>query len=516
MVGTSTNNSTYHIKRNGKYSSISGLLNHIPSSVSNLIINVECDIVQPVSINLKERHPQLQTLTITSSNCSPIIIDFQNASLYADGVNITVSKNVMLKNCFLFAGSCSVNGENRQTTYGEITINGSADYVFCSGYASGTGSISSINKSKLVINGNANFLFGGGFAVSGGMVQVTESSEIVISDTGNVIKDIHNGSYLVGSSQSTIMKTRTTNEGHICRNVFPDSFSIDNYGSSDIKTSELSLKGIIDGSICESKNASNRINSLKIDIPEKDMFKVDRNLHVFLPRKEEPIREENPPETFPKPTHKPKTNLKGFIISGLIIVIIILGWFVISNNNGKKISHQKPTVTEEYIKHMPSDTPTNDNIGFAKDQNIPFSSATPTYDNIGFAQDKNVPPSTPNSTPTVEKKKPVPAITPTNTNVLLIEPIIATSTLLPTVTSSATPIPTETASNIGIIYVEGQIGSVFYFEPDINGAVRKTIMNDEEVEIISGPSLYNNSYWYKIKDSNGLEGWILAGAIQLK
>ena len=123
MVETSENQSTYHIKKNSKYSSISGLLNHIPSSVSNLIIIVECDIIQPVSINLKERQPQLQTITITSSTSSPIFIDFQNASLYAAGVYITISENVVLKNCFLYAGCCSVNGEKQYITNGGITIN---------------------------------------------------------------------------------------------------------------------------------------------------------------------------------------------------------------------------------------------------------------------------------------------------------------------------------------------------------------------------------------------------------
>lgn len=496
MVETSENQSTYHIKKNSKYSSISGLLNHIPSSVSNLMIIVECDIIQPVSINLRERQPQLQTLTITSSTSGPIIIDFQNASLYAAGVYITISENVVLKNCFLYAGCCSVNGEKQYITNGGITINGSADYVFCSGFASGIGSISAINNSKVIINGHANFLFGGGFAVSGGMVQVTDSSEIYISNTGEIIKEIHNGSYLVGNSQSTIIQIKTINEGHICGNVFPDSFSVDNNSKSDIQSSELFLQGIIDGSICESHNAINKIESLKIDVSEKDLFKVDRNLHVFLPQKEEPHKEDNPLETLPISTQKPKSYLKVLYISGVIILIIVLGWLFITNGTGKNLSHQKPPNTKEIVKYTPS--------------------VTQTTDDKWFTQDKNVPSSTPKITPTIEIKENLPTIYPTNTTALLIEPIVATSTTAPTKIPTGTPIPTETASNIGIIYVEGQIGSVFYFEPDINGAVRRTIRNDEEVEILSGPILQHNSYWYKVKDSNGLEGWILASAIQLK
>ena len=137
------------------------------------------------------------------------VFDFTNHSFFANGVPLTIGKNILMQNVSVYAGkqvnnavnsSRSIQRSGETVENGKITLLGSVDFLYAGGKASGNAADSIVEESTLDIQGTVTrSVYGGGNAVDGGYSMVGKVY-IHLAPEGMVNGNIYSGGYAEISS----------------------------------------------------------------------------------------------------------------------------------------------------------------------------------------------------------------------------------------------------------------------------------------------------------------------------
>ena len=231
-----------------QFQSISSALNAIPENAGNTTLLITGNLDHPddsiVSV------PTDRNILSLSIECAPHLAEGKIPSvgyLFANGIPFTLGENVSMENAWIFGGMQADNGRIRQVSQTNLTIRGSAGYVFGGGaafsggtsivksqsvvlltetgkvyweifgggFASGEKSHATTETTKVQLFGVTDYGLAGGLAQDGGTAAVTALSEILVEASGDIRIALFGGGSAVGANSTyQSQDTKVTISGH--------------------------------------------------------------------------------------------------------------------------------------------------------------------------------------------------------------------------------------------------------------------------------------------------------------
>lgn len=282
--------------------SLSRTIKAIPEHGGDVKILIDAPLTgEEDSYLMALQYRDIASLTIGTK--VPVVID-NILELYAWGIPLTIGENIDLRNCSIYGGGAAQTGESLSFDQTDITLNGSAAFVFgggfadgggeCTvdsgsvhtgadstvyyeifggGFAHGSGSVSVTRSARVYVSGESDYVLGGGFAEAGGTA-LGEEAEIVLGEGAIVNIALFGGCSAAGSESTAkigegitlvngyahwafggdfaydggktmtdrLQKLTVGSNGH-CASLYLGSFSSGEGSSADVDTSELHIDG---------------------------------------------------------------------------------------------------------------------------------------------------------------------------------------------------------------------------------------------------------------------------------
>ena len=238
---------------------------NIDPSVTDLTIKVDnyYNYTEAYAIVVPYLGNSLERVTIDAD--IPVSINMANLPIYANGVELTIGKNITLNNSTIYAGVLSAGGTDKKDT-ASLVIAGEVGMVYAGSYVSCMNCVSEITESTVVITGTVrNHVFGGGYVVATSAKSEIGTTTLVISDTAKI-----GGNLVMGGSA----------DYKCAKNQIKGDETCSKPGSSVVKQVNAAVYAVITGDVIEDGLAANNAGSVVenlnyIQAPDEGMMHVE-------------------------------------------------------------------------------------------------------------------------------------------------------------------------------------------------------------------------------------------------
>ena len=167
----------------------------INPETTDLMIKIGYNFAQYYSITIPYLGNSLQQVTIDAD--TPMTVTMQNLGVYANGVKLTIGKNVTLQGSVIYAGGSADNGRNIKEN-AELVIDGTVGTVYAGGAAGCRDCVANVGDSKVTITGYVvNSVYGGGYAAEKGAEANNGSTTLILTNTSKIRQNLYLGGYAV-------------------------------------------------------------------------------------------------------------------------------------------------------------------------------------------------------------------------------------------------------------------------------------------------------------------------------
>ncbi len=235
----------------------------IAPETTDLLIRIGYNYSEAYSVTIPYTKNSLERVTIDAD--SPVTVNMQNLSIYANGIRLTVGQNVTLANSVIYAGGKSLNGREFRPT-GELVIAGTVGTVYGGGAAACQDCIANVGDSTVTISGTVTeSVYAGGYAIEKGAGANNGSTTLILTDTGRIRKNLFMGGNAINYCDPALRGQPS---------------ECDNSGTVKIDSVKAAVYGEVTGDIFEEgisiEGSVNTVGSLVyIEAPEPEMMAVD-------------------------------------------------------------------------------------------------------------------------------------------------------------------------------------------------------------------------------------------------
>ncbi len=168
------------VKTGSDTETITAALNGLSENSGDVTLNLESTITEPGDVSIPT-DKGITSVTLTTTQNAYIDVLLNDHSIYANGIPLTIGKNLILRKSTLYGGSQVIDGKKVTLPSSKIDLEGTADYVFSGGYAFGIGSESNVDAAEITVGGTVNVIaYAGGQSSYRGK---TENKAVKITKT---------------------------------------------------------------------------------------------------------------------------------------------------------------------------------------------------------------------------------------------------------------------------------------------------------------------------------------------
>ena len=232
----------------------------IAPETTDLLLKIGYNFNENYSVTLPNEGNALRQVTIDAD--TPVTVNMQNLSIYANGVKLTIGANVTLQNSVIYAGGKSDSGRNHKES-AELVIAGTVGSVYAGGGVGCPGCSAGVGESTVTISGYVmNSVYGGGYAVEKDARAENGTTTLILTKTSRIRQNLYLGGQAVNYCDP--LKRGTPEE-------------CDHAGTVSVGTVKAAVYGEVTGDIIESgvgtEGALSTIGELiYIEAPETEMM----------------------------------------------------------------------------------------------------------------------------------------------------------------------------------------------------------------------------------------------------
>ena len=199
----------------------------INPSTTELIIKIGYNFAEMYAITIPYLGYSLEHVIIDAD--SPMVINMQNLPLYANGVHLTIGKNITMSNSTIYAGSKPDNGTDKKDG-AELTINGTVRTVYAGGMASGENITADLGSVVVTVSDSGDILdtlYGGGYATGKGAVAKNESTTLILSKNSKIRGNLVLGGYSTNFGSTNVDTVLAAVYGQVVGEIVEDGYGAD-------------------------------------------------------------------------------------------------------------------------------------------------------------------------------------------------------------------------------------------------------------------------------------------------
>ena len=232
----------------------------IAPETTDLRLKIGYNFNENYSVTLPNDGNALRQVTIDAD--TPVTVNMQNLSIYANGVKLTIGAGVTLQNSVIYAGGKSDSGRSHKES-AELVIAGTVGTVYAGGGVGCPGCSAGVGESTVTISGYVmNSVYGGGYAVEKGARAENGTTTLILTNTSRIRQNLYLGGQAVNYCDP--LKRGTPEE-------------CDHSGTVSVGTVKAAVYGEVTGDIIEggvgTEGALSTIGELiYIEAPEAEMM----------------------------------------------------------------------------------------------------------------------------------------------------------------------------------------------------------------------------------------------------
>ena len=208
----------------------------IESDTTDLTIKITQGYAEGYTIMIPYLGKMLERVTIDADK--PVNINMQNRPIFANGIHLTIGKNITMVNSVIYAGGKPENGTDT-VKRAELTIHGMVGNVYAGGSAECPGCVSEVDEVTLTVTGNIlDNMYCGGFASGKGAKATVKTSNVIFTKDARIRGNLFLGGYannFCGGGSSS----NCDNAGY----ALVDTLNAAIYGQVDNTIVEIDSKG---------------------------------------------------------------------------------------------------------------------------------------------------------------------------------------------------------------------------------------------------------------------------------
>ena len=232
----------------------------VAPETTDLLLRIGYNFSENYSVTLPNEGNALRSVTIDAN--TPVTVNMQNLSLYANGVKLVIGANVTLQNSVIYAGGKSDGGRNHKDS-AELVIAGTVGTVYAGGAVGCPGCSAGVGEATVTISGYVvNSVYGGGYAAEKGALAENGTTTLILTKTSRIRQNLYLGGQAVNYCDP--LKRGTPEE-------------CDHAGTVSVGTVKAAVYGEVTGDIIEggtgTEGALSTIGDLLyIEAPEAEMM----------------------------------------------------------------------------------------------------------------------------------------------------------------------------------------------------------------------------------------------------